>query len=265
MKNYFLVFLLAGFLSACGQAAPAQKQVPTATALAVPTPTAPAVGEVFGPVAPPSEDFVSLTSDNFVHEMERIIEGVSKFEPEIGSYLKNCEIGVANDSNYDLKKEGDGQTCLILFVPQELTHKPALQEYRKPQNPTAAFTVAAARDLFNDGYPFIFFSEFSLDLKSWVRVVAHEGFHMVQIKKGLDCSVNGEACTSLEEEVKAFQLEFRIMEAQYGPNPTLEDTKKPGGDDWYNRWVEAEYRYYTLNRHGLLLDDLQQSGYGGGD
>lgn len=269
MKKYFFVIMaiIAVLLNACGQAAPAQKQVPTATALAAPTPTAPAVVEAFGPPPAPKleievvNELVKLSPENFSAEMSKILPGISIYQPEIGRYLSRCEVGVATEQNYDLVLEGDGNTCLILLVPQSLTNKKALRELKLPSDLNEGFTLAITKDLFQNGYPILFLTEYPLDTFAWIRVIAHEGFHALQITKGLDCSVAGEECTSLTEEVNAFQIEFQILEQQFGPEPNPEDYFLRG-DDWYLRYLNTEYHYYELFKQGLLLEHIQKTGYG---
>ena len=199
---------------------------------------------------------VSLNEESFSSEVTSLVNEVTKYNSEIGSFLSKCDVGVARDPGLDLFQDNEDPTCLILFIPNSLTHKEMLKEFA-PADPGDAFTVALTKDIVGSDYPFIFIGEREFDFFYLTRVLAHEGFHAMSIKYQMECTE-----TPMCEEVKAYQVQFDILKKMYPDNLGIGSIILPDSGVINYRAVEMELFLYESYQEGTLEKELLSMSYG---
>jgi len=200
---------------------------------------------------------VSLNEENFSSEVSNLVKEVTKYNSEIGDFLSNCDVGVARDPGFDLFQEKENPNCLIIFVPINMTDKEMLREFA-PADPNSSFAVAMTKDIVGSDYPFIFIGEKEFDFFYLTRVLAHEGFHAMNIKYQTECIE-----TPMCEEVNAYQVEFDILEKMYPGKKDIDSIILGGAGVINFRAVEMELFLYESFQKGTLEKELLSMGYGG--
>lgn len=237
MKKMYLIFLMV-FLAACAGSSQAQQ---------LPTP----VGA--------ENSLVSINEDNYEVEIRSIISNVSNYNPELGKILLNCEVGTAVPDGYKVSFHGDGKTCLVLYVPSNLSNMKLLKDFAPPSDSNQGFTVALTQDIVGFEYPFIFVGEREFDFFYLTRVFAHEGIHMVNIRNQTTCE------TSICEEVNAYKVQFKVLEEMY-PQDLLNSGVKSyalsDSGELLLRALDMENFLYQKYKEGKLEQTLQEMSYG---
>jgi len=202
---------------------------------------------------------VSLNEESFSSEVTTLVNEVTNYNSEIGSFLSKCDVGVARDPGLDLFQDNEDPTCLILFIPNSLTHKEMLKEFA-PADPGDAFTVALTKDIVGSDYPFIFIGEREFDFFYLTRVLAHEGFHAMSIKYQTECTE-----TPMCEEVNAYKVQFKVLEEMY-PQDLLNSGVKSyalsDSGELLLRALDMENFLYQKYKEGKLEQTLQEMSYG---
>ncbi len=230
MKKFILMIFLVFWLTACGNSAAQDLQT--------------------------VNRLVSLNEENFSSEVSNLVKEITKYNSEIGDFLSNCDVGVTRDMGFDLFQEKENPNCLILFVPNSLTHKEMLKEFA-PGDPNGAFTVALTKDIVGREYPFIFIGEKEFDFFYLTRVLAHEGFHAMNVKNQTEC-LNTPVC----EEVNAYFIQFEILRKMYPNYSGMDSIILPGAGVTSYRALEMELFLYESFLKENLEKELLLMGYG---
>jgi len=218
--------------------------------------------ESFGPeqaVVKPQNSMIFISEENYEIEIRSIIGNVSIYDSRIGQSLMDCEIGKATSDGYEVSLTGDGNTCLILFVPANLTNKRLLKELAPPSDSNEGFTVALTKDMVGYEYPFIFVGEREFDFFYLTRVFAHEAIHMINIKNQADCTL-----TPVCEEFNAYQTQFKILEDMYSKdllNSGVNSYALSNSSDLLLRALDMELFLYQKNKEGKLEQALIEMRY----
>jgi hypothetical protein len=206
-----------------------------------------------------SNKLVEINSSNFVSEIENTINIVEYFQPELSVYLESCEIGYTNSEGYEVVSRKSSDTCIILFVPKEMAKES--QRFSMMDVSSGSFIVGMTQDVIGTDYPFIFIAEGTFDSFYFSRVLAHEGFHMINIRNGTDC-ISDPVC----EEVNAYQqVTFSMLESML-PAQLLssgyQSYSLEGASEMNLRALEMEHDLYLKNKEGKLSQYLVEIGYG---
>ncbi len=203
---------------------------------------------------------VSLNEENFSSEVSNLVTEVTKYNSEIGDFLSQCDVGVTRDVGFDLLQEKKIPNCLIIFIPNSLTHKEMLKEFAPPGDPDDLFTVAMVKDVVGSDYPLIFIGEKEFDFFYLTRVLAHEGFHAINVKNKTEC-LYSPVC----EEANAYRIQFEILKNQYPNYSGIDSVVLPGTGVINYRALEMELFLYDSFLKENLEKELLLMGYGFGE
>jgi len=199
---------------------------------------------------------VSLNEENFSSEVSNLVKEVTKYNSEIGDFLSNCDVGVARDPGFDLFQEKENPNCLIIFVPINMTDKEMLREFA-PADPNSSFAVAMTKDIVGSDYPFIFIGEKEFDFFYLTRVLAHEGFHAMNVKNQTEC-----LDTPVCEEVNAYRIQFELLKKMYPNYLGIDSVILPGTGEIGWRALDMEQYLFELYKKDTLEKELLLMGYG---
>lgn len=203
-----------------------------------------------------SNRLVSINQENFSSEVSNLVKEVAKYNSEVGDFLFGCDIGHAVSDGYEIILNREIDNCLILFVPNSLTHLEMLKEFA-PADPNNSFTVALTKDIVGSDYPLIFLGEKEFDFFYLTRVLAHEGFHAMNVKNQTDC-----LDTPVCEEVNAYRIQFEILKKMYPDYSGIDSVILSGTGVINYRAVEMELFLYDSFLKGTLEKELLSMGYG---
>jgi len=201
---------------------------------------------------------VSLNEQNFEEVIPNIVKEVGKYDSKIGGELAKCDVAIAVSDGYEVRVDGDMNTCLILFVPASLTHMEMLKEFAPPTD-GKGFTSALTSDFLGNEYPVIFVGEREFDFFYLTRVFAHEAIHMINIKNQADCTL-----TPVCEEFNAYQTHFKILEDMYSKdllNSGVNSYALSNSSDLLLRALDMELFLYQKNKEGKLEQALIEMRY----
>jgi hypothetical protein len=215
------------------------------------------------------EDVVmEMNEESFVQNISKVLVQLTRSNSEIGFLLNQCDLAVSNgsDSLHGVSITGY-RKCVIALLREEDYSIPGLWNEYAPRN--GNFLVAATTTPNGNEYPFIVIPEGSYNSGYYVRVLAHEGFHLMRIIKAEDCQDSSAVCF-LNEEVLAYQVQFALLEDSLKEQKMIDNYKtsavenySPKGINEQNkRALEMEHELYFQNKDGNLAQFLGSIGYG---
>jgi hypothetical protein len=199
-----------------------------------------------------------MNEGNFLRNTALIVNEVSYYEPEIGHFLSLCEIAVSEgiDSLHGLSVT-QNRMCVIALVKNEHLSVPSGLWYQFAPS-DGRFVVAATSDLNGPEYPFLVVPEGEFDASYFIRVFAHEGLHLMRLKKGMDCRDPDDRECMIHEEVLAYETQFKVLRAQkLDGSFTVPDKISKNN----KLALEMEQDLYNQYKQGSLKDYLIQIGY----
>jgi len=277
MKKLILVFLVILLIS-CGNSKASEVSkikvaaiAPTLVPSLIPT-ESPTATLIPTKVSEPTEiivaenqnfanSIISMDSQNYAEKIQSAIEITDFYNPEIGSKLHKCEIGIANSEGYEVTVRKNSDTCLILYVPISLAVNKKFFSKMLVSDSNQNYIVAMTQLIGEEAYPFIFLADGKFDLFYLARVLAHEGFHMINLLGAKDC-VETKAC----EEAHAYEVQFKLLEKMYSQDVLDLGYKHYAlkGSTSYNlQALEMEQILYQKWKSGNLETFLSEIGYGG--
>jgi hypothetical protein len=216
------------------------------------------------------EDVVlEMNEKSFMTNITKVLGQVSSRTSEIGFTLNQCDLAISNgpDSLHGVSITGY-RKCVIALIRERDYAIPGLWNDYAPKN--GNFLVAATTTPNGNEYPFIVIPEGSYNSEYYVRVLTHEGFHLMRIIKGEDCQDSSDLACFLNEEVLAYQIQFALLE-NYLKKQDLFDGYKYASPESYSpngiseqniRALEMEHELYFQNKDGKLQEFLSEIGYG---
>jgi hypothetical protein len=255
MKN--LLILVAFVLCACAAPKAALNEFQTPTEIATST-----------PLSEWTDSPMEMNEESFLRNISLVLKEVSARTSEIGFTLNQCDLAVSNSPNglHGVSITGY-RKCVIALIREQDSSIPGMWNEYAPQN--GNFLVAATTTPNGNEYPFIVIMEGSYNSEYYVRVMTHEGFHLMRITKGEDCQVSDSSCF-VNEEVMAYKIQFALLE-NYLKKQGLFDGYKYASPESYSpkgiseqniRALEMEHELYFQNKNGKLQEFLSEIGYG---
>ena len=253
-----LLILVAFVLCACAAPKAALNEFQTPTQIAA-----------YTPLSEWTDSPMEMNEESFIKNISVVLAQVSIRTSEIGFTLNQCDLAVSNgpDSLHGVSITGY-RKCVIALIREKDSAIPGMWNEYAPHN--GNFLVAATTTPNGNEYPFIVIMEGSYNSEYYVRVITHEGFHLMRITKGEDCQDSSDSACFLNEEVLAYQVQFALLE-NYLKKQGLFDGYKYASPESYSpkgiseqniQALEMEHELYFQNKNGKLPQFLEEIGYG---
>jgi hypothetical protein len=251
-------------LTACGSNATVlpTKTVTMPTALAVPV---------------QDDNFLlTLDEENFIPSLEYVINHLIIRDPELGNILLGCDIATtysptAEDVSIIANSQNGVSNCAITFIREEDYSTPdSIWAEYNPVQESGRSLVAAVLPLGEDNFPMMVIPQGHYDAEYFIRVIAHETFHMSRFLKNQNCPPRADKSCEINEEVLAFQRQFELLDAYLIKTGQVESYKEsglsflPGSSEMNKDAVKHEFSLYFLNKDNLLYEYLYDMNYGEG-
>ena len=276
MKYIFLVLLLV--ITSCGNTAEVVSPTIAAETEAVaPIPTTnTGVSEALGPekYTPMPNFLIYLNDESFLDSLGYVFNEMLIRDPELGNVLLGCDIATtfsptAEDVSIIANSQNGISNCAITLIREEDYSTPdsIWAEYNPVQESDRSL-VAAVLPLGEDDFPLMVIPEGHYDAEYFIRVIAHETFHMSRLLKKENCPATADKSCWINEEVLAFQRQFELLDAYLaytGQEASYKEkgfTLLPGSSEMNEVAVKHEYALYFLNKDGLLYEYLYDMNYG---
>ena len=260
MKYYFLVFLLAVFLSACGQATPAVKPGETATAVVltadteatvalapIATPTTETTeGQDMGP-KPPHWDRIEYFSKIQKRVLE-ITDGLGVEEISfLGDYLQNCSVLFPVALGGEVIKSASGNCAVVVVTEAEAREYPENWGYFWNSNSFANFDPqSGAFSIRMEGT-----GDEELSLDYLAAVMLHEAVHAHQVNI---CAFGNYQCKALIE-AEAYTIEFVVMDFLASKkSPNYQEFMAKRSAKLYASYVKGDVEFPDYSNSGWVRE-----------
>jgi hypothetical protein len=276
MKYIFLVLLLV--ITSCGNTAEVVSPTVVAETEAVaPIPTTnTGVSEALGPekYTPMPNFLIYLNDESFLDSLGYVFNEMLIRDPELGNVLLGCDIATTySPTGEDVKIIANSQNgvsnCAITLIREEDYSTPdSIWAEYNPVQESRRSLVAAVLPLGEDNFPLMVIPEGHYDAEYFIRVIAHETFHMSRLLKKENCPATADKSCWINEEVLAFQRQFELLDAYLAYTGQEASYKEkglpllPGSSEMNEVAVKHEYALYFLNKDGLLYEYLYDMNYG---
>jgi hypothetical protein len=279
LKINILVLLLAECflsLSACAQSSSSETtsgknptQVLSTKApnveIVKPTATATVASNLY------KEKILKMNEETFVKNVSLILMEISAREATIGNQLSQCDLAISNGSEslHGVSVTGNNNCVIALVREKDYSVPGGLWSDFAPKD--GNHIVAATTTMNGHEYPFVVIVEGEYDSEYYIRVLAHEGVHLIRIKSELDCPDDSPDECRLNEEVLAYQTQFKFLEEYLksknlmgiyqNPKVSVSKYSLKGVSSGNKTALEMEHELYIQNKAGKLAQFLKEISY----
>ena len=234
------------------------------------------INEALGPekYTPMPNYLLYLNEESFLDSLGYVFNELLIRDPELGNILLGCDIATtysptAEDVSIIANSQNGVSNCAIAFIREEDYSTPdSIWAEYNPVQESGRSLVAAVLPLGEDNFPMMVIPQGHYDAEYFIRVIAHETFHMSRLLKKENCPATADKSCWINEEVLAFQRQFELLDAYLaytGQEASYKEkgfTLLPGSSEMNEVAVKHEYALYFLNKDGLLYEYLYDMNYG---
>ena len=280
MKKYIFLLLFCLMIASCSNTAEVvSPTVAAETEVVAPVPTTnTGVSEATGPekYTPMPNFLLYLNEESFLDSLGYVFNEMLIRDPELGNVLLGCDIATtysptAEDVSIIANSQNGVSNCAITFIREEDYSTPdSIWAEYNPVQESGRSLVAAVIPVGEDDFPLMVIPEGHYDAEYFIRVIAHETFHMSRFLKNQNCPPTADKSCEINEEVLAFQRQFELLDTYLsytGQENSYKEkgfTLLPGSSEMNEVAVKHEYALYFLNKDNLLYEYLSDMNYGEG-
>lgn len=276
MKKYIFLLLFCLMIASCSNTAEVVSPTFVAEYVApIPT-TNTGINEALGPekYTPMPNFLLYLNEESFLDSLGYVFNELLIRDPELGNILLGCDIATtysptAEDVSIIANSQNGVSNCAITFIREEDYSTPdSIWAEYNPVQESGRSLVAAVIPVGEDDFPLMVIPEGIYDAEYFIRVIAHETFHMSRFLKNQNCPPTADKSCEINEEVLAFQRQFELLDTYLSYTGQENSYKEKGlallaGSSEMNKVaVKHEYALYFLNKDNLLYGYLYDMNYG---